>query len=257
MRRIYPKLMRAVCIVLSEKFIPVSTQMYICKRVFNLPDLTFWKFQSWRGKEGICFPQRWTQEVKDYMAEQVRTHSIKETAALMREKFEWPELTAAMVKGALTRYGIKTGRTGRFEKGSVSLNKGKKPSPETIEKIKGTWFKKGHLPHNTLPIGAIVKNSDGYMQQKFGEDDWRLLHLKTWEDAHGPVPKGYCVIFLDGDTTNYRLENLALISQRENVVLNHHKLRCSDPELTKTGIKIAKLRIALIDKNKKGNRKCI
>ena len=61
-------------------------------------------------------------------------------------------------------------------------------SEETYEKVKHTFFKKGHLPHK---------------------------HRYLWEQAHGTIPKGYNIIFKNGNTLNCCLENLVCVSNEE------------------------------------------
>lgn len=39
---------------------------------------------------------------------------------------------------------------------------------------------------------------------------WKRLHRVLWEEHHGPIPKGHKIAFIDGDSTNYRLDNLYL-----------------------------------------------
>ena len=43
-------------------------------------------------------------------------------------------------------------------------------------------------------------------------------HRVVWEAHHGPIPKGYAVIFLDGDRENCALDNLDAVPKG---VLSH------------------------------------
>jgi hypothetical protein len=38
-----------------------------------------------------------------------------------------------------------------------------------------------------------------------------LKHRELWAKAHGPIPKGYVVHFLNGNTQDYSLYNLAAV----------------------------------------------
>ena len=51
--------------------------------------------------------------------------------------------------------------------------------------------------------------------------------------------------FLDGDITNITIENRALISRRVHASMTHYKLRFKNAELTKTGIAMTKLKLAI------------
>lgn len=41
-----------------------------------------------------------------------------------------------------------------------------------------------------------------------------------WEAAHGPVPAGHALAFVNGDKTDIRLDNLECISRRELMARN-------------------------------------
>ena len=64
------------------------------------------------------------------------------------------------------------------------------------------------------------------------------------------VPKGSVIIFADGDKTNLSIENLICVSRNELRVLNQCGLISSVPELTKTGLNVAKIRIKLTELKK-------
>ena len=107
------------------------------------------------------------------------------------------------------RKGWKTGRTGRFEPGQVSHNKGRKGvCPPGCEK---GWFKpgvrQGVATKLYQPIGTERTSKDGYLERKIHDgmplqSRWRAVHLIRWEDANGPVPAGHALKCLDGDRTN-------------------------------------------------------
>lgn len=117
-----------------------------------------------------------------------------------------------------------------FKKGQIPANKGKKMSPEQKEKCKHTFFQKGHLPGNTIgEVGAIsirtygVRNGDSsykiqYIQHEYLK--WKPLHIHNWENQNGQVPKGFCLWFKDGNQMNAEVENLELITRKENMQRN-------------------------------------
>lgn len=43
------------------------------------------------------------------------------------------------------------------------------------------------------------------------------VHIMVWEEAYGPVPKGFLVDHRDGDIHNNRLDNLRLATRSQNV----------------------------------------
>lgn len=150
----------------------------------------------------------------------------------------------------MANHKINNGLTGRFKKGNVPFNKGKKGvCAKGCEK---TWFAEGHLPHNTKPVGYERITRDGYIEVKVKmrpshprcNDNFEFKHRLVWEEAHGPIPKGYFINFLDGDKQNCRIENLALVSRAEHLEMTRRGLRSTIPQITETGIIIAKAGVA-------------
>lgn len=72
-----------------------------------------------------------------------------------------------------------------------------------------TRFKPGHKPKHATPEGSISIASTGYKIIKRG-GRWLLLQRVTWEEVHGPIPKGGVITFIDGDKTNCNIDNLKL-----------------------------------------------
>jgi len=66
--------------------------------------------------------------------------------------------------------------------------------------------------------------------------DWKKKHLWVWEQAHGPIPDGHTIVFLDNDTLNCALENLCLVNDQVYMNMYFNKLFSNNPEITKTGI---------------------
>lgn len=109
----------------------------------------------------------------------------------------------------------------QFPKGAVPHNKGKKMSPEQYEKCKATMFKKGNETHNKKPVGTERICRDGWIEVKVADPGtWKAKHRIVWEEAHGEIPKGYKVVFKNGDRKDVRLENLELISHAELMIRN-------------------------------------
>jgi hypothetical protein len=94
------------------------------------------------------------------------------------------------------------------------------------------------------PAGTeILRN--GYINIKTQDNRIIKKQQYIWELEHGKIPEGSNVIFLDNDRTNFNLDNLALVTDTEHFLMNILKLRFNDRELTKTGLAIAKHRIAI------------
>lgn len=179
-----------------------------------------------------------TKEQHDYLVSIQKNKTSRDVANKMNQKFGL-SLTEKQIKSYRGNNNLNSGLTGRFEKGRVPYNKGKK-LPNMPEN--SGQFKKGNKPPNYLPVGTINFTTDGYPKEKIADPNkWVLKHRKVWEDNFGPIPEGYSVCFLDGDKTNYDISNLILLSNEELARMNQNNYFSTDPELTKLGAGITKL----------------
>lgn len=260
MNRRYPVEMEAFVREMAEAYVPVEEMARRCVERFGLKKpISLSAMQSYKSDHGIVNPPRYSAEFIAAARELVADHSLQETAAILSKRFN-REVTFYMLKGLMARNGIKTGRTGLFETGH-SRGKGRTMSEETREKLKGTFFKKGRRSHNWVPVGTEVFRA-GYMLVKVKDgpdlgqwDRWAFKHRLVWEEAHGPIPKGGNVIFRDGDHRNCDLSNLDLVTNAEHCYMTTHGLRSSDEEITRVGVTVARLGIAIKNKGKKSKCK--
>ena len=189
-----------------------------------------------------------TKEEHEFMREFVPGHTHKEIREEFLKRFGG-EVARTFPGPYIKRHGLKTGYDGRFKKGCVPANKGKKVSPETYAKCAPTMFKKGHRPATTAPIGAeTVTGKGGYVFVKIDDDptvpsrkNWKQKHHLIYEEHYGPIPEGHIVIFLDGNNRNFDPENLRAISKATNARMNQNHLRFKERELTETGANVAEM----------------
>lgn len=196
----------------------------------------------------------WSNEEKEYLAEITPGHHYTEIKELMNSKFEF-QFSINQIKGAINRYKLNTGLTGRYKKGNVPFNKGRKGSEYLTEKalegMRKTQFKKGQAPINWRTVGSERITKDGYIEIKIAKPSkWRLKHLVVWEKENGPIPKGHALVFADGDKTNISLDNLLLVTRHQLLVMNKNKLIKNNSEVTKTGVLIAKVLIKANERKK-------
>lgn len=191
-------------------------------------------------------PRKYTDEEHEFLRSYILGHSHKETCKAFNERFD--PITESQVKSYMSRHKLKNGRNGKFQKGHVPANKGKKMTPEEYAKAAPTMFKSGHKPHNKLPVGSEVVGNGGYTWIKISDEpntgyntNWKQKHIVLWEEHNGPLPEGCAVKFLDDDKTNITIENLQLVTRGQLARLNKTGLHGPDPEMTKAGIAVADL----------------
>lgn len=210
------------------------------------------------GKKGVR-QHKYTEEEKAFLKEFVPGHSHKEIREAFNLRFN-VDMTLSQIKGSIKRYGLNTGHTGRFEKGHPPMNKGKKLSPEMYKIAEPTMFRKDHRPHNTLPVGTEKKLADGYWWKKLTDkpnvkmqENWKQMHRLIWEEHNGPIPEGHYIIFKDGNRDNLDIDNLVCVSKRVHCQMCKQRLYSDDPDLTETGLAIAKLRDMIATKRNEKN----
>lgn len=237
-----------------------------CNEAFGT-EFTASKMKSFRGNHGYRNGKKqWTKEeywkyqtyypqgVYEFVRDNSWNVSSKEMAEMVNERFG-TNFTPTSMKQFRQRHGIKSGCTGWYQKGHPPGNKGKKleeyiTDPERLEdirqRISATQFKKGQRPFNEMPIGTVVVNSQGYKirkKQMKGTlwERWEFLHRAVWEEHNGRIPEGMIVSFKDGDKLNCSIDNLMLITRKENAQLHTLGLRFEDPDLTETGLNIIRI----------------
>lgn len=183
--------------------------------------------------------------------------SQKELVSRFNKRFR-TTLTGQQIISFIHNHNIRSGRTGRFEKGHMPANKGIKG----IHLSPATEFKKGHMPANTRPLGSErIDNKDGYIHVKIEEVNpytkaqtrFKQKHVVLWERKHGPVPKGFAVIFKDSDRKNCVDENLELVSRAELARLNQLKYSEAHPEIKPALLTLAKLKTKYFSMVKNNN----
>lgn len=216
---------------------------------------------SWCSARKLCFKPRkgrqcpelskYPKEMHAFVREVAAGRSYKDIAQMINERFGDGTINGEKVRSYLKNHKIKTGRTGCFQKGHVPWSKGKKideviKDPKKRQRFYENQFRKGDTAHNTLPVGTIVKNCDGYLMRKKQMEGgqwerWEFLHRAVWEEHNGPIQEGMLIAFKDSNPENCVLENLMLISKAEHAAMNIRGYRCEDPEMTTAGLTIIRI----------------
>ena len=190
----------------------------------------------------------YSEEKIKFLKENVKGISLQELTNRFNTEFK-SNLSKEVISRMKRKLNLTSGIDTKFKKGQTSWNKGKKMKPETYEKCKKTMFQKGNSI-NERPVGDERVDVDGYTYIKVEQPNkWKLKHRVLYEEKYGTIPKGYNLIFADGNKQNLKLDNLILVSNSELFILNQNGLYKRDKELTKTGANIAKL-LDMISKRK-------
>lgn len=184
---------------------------------------------------------KFTDEQDEFIRANVTGITSNELTELFNKRFN-TEISVNQIRNYKKNHKIKSGLNTTFKKGRKPSNKGTKG----ICKPNKTSFKKGSTPHNTLPIGSEVERYDGYIQVKIAEPNkWGLKQRLIYEKHKGKIPKGYKVLFGDGNKRNFDIDNLILVSNKQLQILNNKKLIQNDAELTRTGLLIVDVLIKI------------
>lgn len=186
----------------------------------------------------------------EYIKSIAKGKTTYEIADAVNKKYGKDTITREKIRMYMRNHKITSGVDCKFKKGMVPANKGIPMSKEQYEACKRTMFRKGCKPQNTMKLGECTHAAGGYIVKKVQEkgiqrERFKFLHKEIWEKYNGPIPEGMIVGFLDGNKENCSIDNLFLIDKATNLRLNQKKLRFNNAELTKTGIKIAELSVAV------------
>lgn len=241
----------------AREYIPGHCEKEIAEeanRLFPGINATASKMRAYKKNYGIksgtkyCggYP-KYSKEVFDFIAENVNGKSDKQLHQMLVDKYG-DVMSVEKLHAFKKNHHLRNGRDGRFRAGNIPYTKGKKwdefMSPEAQKGSRKTCYQKGNRPHNYMPVGS-TRILFGYLQVKVADPDvWKWKHRIVYEQHYGPIPKGKMICFKDGNRMNLDPENLMLMSNEENLKMNHLKLRSESRELTETGIIIARVAIA-------------
>ena len=217
--------------------------------------------KQWTSEEYWKYQKHYPKGMYEFVRDNSWGVSSKSMAEMVNEKYG-TNFSQTMMKQFRQRHGIKSGVTGWYQKSNPPGNKGKKleeyvgeeRAAEIKERISATQFKKGHRPANEKQVGDIVVVNGYKLRKKAMEgsqwERWEFLHRAVWEEANGPVPDGCVVSFRDSNPMNCELDNLMLLTRKENQQLTGVRFRFADPDLTDTALNVVRLKNAATEKKK-------
>ena len=165
-----------------------------------------------------------TDEQKAFIEEYYPHHSVKDTTKAFNEKFGTNKNKCTMLNYA-RRHGL------MVDEEIVTQSK-REP-----HRIGGT------SKIAEREIGSI--RFDGRYWLIKTENGWKSCHRAIWEEHYGKVKNGNAVIYLDGDITNWSIDNLAEVPITYLGMLDRNGLRSKHPVLTEAGIMWCDLKVAV------------
>lgn len=177
--------------------------------------------RTWTSKEIEYLKQnycnKFTSEIATELDRSVRAVYQAATVYGLKKSPEFMKMALEREAEKLKVIGTKT----RFKPGNISHNKGQKMSKELYERVKVSMFKKGNEPHNMKYDGhERLDPKDGYIYIRISKGKYVLKHRLVWEQHNGPITKGNIIIFKDKNKYNLNIDNLQMITKRENMLRN-------------------------------------
>lgn len=195
----------------------------------------------------------YTAEQERFLKENAPKMSRKELTALFNAEFGTNRSMSA-VKAYCNKRGYHSSNDGRFKPGNISWQKG----------LRGEEFKSHFTEESfkrsiecmlrgkrTRKIGdEIIKNGEPFIvtSLEYGvpfHDRRKPKRRVVWEQLHGEIPKGHCIICLDGNPMNCEPDNLYCLPIKYRTLLSRNKWWSSDRELTLAAIKWCELHYAI------------
>ncbi len=194
-----------------------------------------------------------TEEMDRFLRKNNEGISNKILHQMFKEHFKC-DIGFSTFKNHRKSLGLKSGLTGRFEKGQTSWNKGKS-MPSHPNSVK-TQFKKGNRPAQYRPVDSERTAVDGYIEVKVADPStWRQKHRIVYEAHYGPVPEGYVVMFADQNKMNCHPDNLILASRKQMAIVNNMDLLQDSKELNESVLLLADVISATHQKRKSMKKK--
>lgn len=178
---------------------------------------------------------KYTKEILEFCKEKRKKHSVREVLELLKKELNF-ETSFWGLQKTLSEHKIRGVNKGHFKNGHPCLLK-KKPKPPKK--------KKPRIPHNKRKIGDERVDKDGYIIVKIANPSvWMRKGRYLYEKYHNvKLGRNDFIIFLDGDKRNFNKENLYRVTQEEIAVFNKCFKIHENPEATRAGILLSKIKL--------------
>ena len=172
----------------------------------------------------------YTKEQDEWLKEHINDCKWDELTKRFADHFGITRTKTALKRHCWGQLNLISNRTGCFQKGHETHN----------AKAKGTE----HWENGYLWVKVDDKKCEN-RDKKTVRANWKPKHIIVWEEAYGSVPKNAQIVFLDGDKTNFDLNNLYCVDTKVMAVMNRNKWFTDKRENTLTAIKWCELYFAM------------
>lgn len=190
-----------------------------------------WWFDKKLGMTTIYGRNEFSKEEKEFIKKYYPDNGPEKTAEMINFVFNTNRTMYSVRDMANNKLGLR-----------VSESFKKELSKSNHEKMM-----RAHIRESGSVRKEVRKNDNRvYYKMKAADGRWKMAGIVIWEEANGPIPDGYRIIYLDGDNSNYSLDNMELVTNKLGYQVTTNKCyQTGNPEITKTLIKYYELRNAL------------
>ena len=212
--------------------------------------------------------KRFTQDEKDFIKEYAPGHSRAEITEALNKRFD-ANRSITSVDNYIQRNKIRTGYIKGHEYTSEELDFLRNYVPgRFLSDITVAFNRRFDLNVNETSLAACLtrnniksgvaigteRKQNNYIYIKT-EDGWHSKQQVLYEEVYGKVQEHSMVIFLDGNSDNFDIDNLMAIDKRINVIMNIYKLPRNSKEQTIASIQTAALIAGIIDAKERAKEK--
>lgn len=195
----------------------------------TVANIKYW-FNQRFGMTTVYGRYDFSEKEKEFVKKYYPDHGPEKTTEMLNEIFGTDRTTNSIKRLANGKLGLKLNDDFRQKLIKSRVENMVTIHSRDVGSVRKCTRKNGHAEYR-------IKTNDG---------QWKTAGLVIWEETYGPVPKNYRIIYLNGDNSDFSLDNLYLASDKlaYQVVSNKH-YQTKNPEITKSLIKYYELRNAL------------
>lgn len=227
----------------EDAFLRENVHLHTYPELVDLFNRTFGKTATYNGLQQHCTktlglkPYRanyheYTDREKEWLMEHIDNGTLAELTEMFNAEFDVTVPRHSISDMCFKVLKLKkVHNKGRFEKGggnSLTYPIGAE------RKYDGYWY-----------VKVDDKYHEGKTTSKMFRENWKQKQVVVYEQAHGKIPDGHFVVFLDTDRENFAIDNLYCIDRKTLAVMNSKSWFKTDPALTLTAIKWCELHYAL------------